>query len=61
MNVSGAEVERYKVIRTDSLADIPGTLISADDQTGIVTLKEGDKTVTHNFGIHAIRIVLKRR
>ena len=60
--VSGADAERFKIIRLDDYSDaIEGQLVAADTVAGVVSYK--DKTGTacsKTFGPHAIKIVPKR-
>jgi len=60
--VSGADAERFKIIRLDDYSDaIEGQLVAADTVAGIVSYK--DKTgasCQKNFGAHAIKLVPKR-
>ena len=64
MNVAGDEAKRWNAVRLDSFAVIndPGSLLSADDQTGEVKWLDhtGEKREL-TLGAHAIRLVLAGR
>jgi hypothetical protein len=52
------ERKRWRVVRLDSFADIPGQILSADDQTGEVTMRDqGGEETSYSLGRHAIRLV----
>jgi hypothetical protein len=62
MQVSGDDAKRFKVVKLDSFDDVPGTLVSADDQTGAVVMKDTTgETKSYSFGPRAIRIASNRR
>lgn len=55
----------WKLVRTDNYADVPGEIVSADEDTGecCVTVQVGDTTETKalHFGPYGFRIVGRRR
>lgn len=59
------ERKRYKIVRSDSLTDVPGLIMSADATTGLCSLKTfivgGDTITNHNFGPDGLRIVPAKR
>jgi hypothetical protein len=53
---------RWKVIRTDTYTDVPGNIVSADEDTGECCLYVGGgETKTLSFGPGGIRIVWRAR
>jgi hypothetical protein len=52
------ERQGWRVVRLDSFADIPGQILSADDQTGEVKMKNprGEER-SYSLGQHAIRLI----
>jgi hypothetical protein len=57
---------RWKIVRTDNYADIPGDIVTADEVTGecVLLLPDGNggtmcKTLA--FGPHGIKIISRRR
>jgi hypothetical protein len=50
-----------KIIRRDSLTDVEGIIISANEETGECCLQVGGETKTLSFGPNGIRIVGRRR
>jgi hypothetical protein len=53
---------KWKLVRTDSLTDIKGEIITADEATGECSIIDSvGETKTLNFGPHGIRIVGRRR
>ena len=49
---SEEERERYKVVRRDTMADVPGLILSASVETGLCLLRNPTTEVSqeHNFG-----------
>ncbi len=62
MRVEGEEAKGLKAVRRDTLMDVPGELVLADDQTGEVQTRDKTGEVQGwTFGPHLIRIVSARR
>lgn len=55
------ERARWKAVRTDSLRDIPGEIVSADEQTGECVIDVHGQKQEWKFGSHGLRIMLRRR
>jgi hypothetical protein len=51
----------WKIVRTDSYADVPGDIIMADEASGEYCVQVGGETKTGSFGPRGIRIVGRRR
>jgi hypothetical protein len=49
--------KRFKLVRTDSLADIPGLIIEADDTTGRAKLRDAGAEKLVDLGPHGFRIM----
>ncbi len=63
---SADDKRRWKIVRTDSLTDVPGDIISAFEESGecclqVATPGGGNETKTFSFGPRGIRIVGRRR
>jgi len=63
---SADDKRRWKIVRTDSYTDVPGEIISADEQTGEACLSVpngngGTETKNYSFGPNGMRIVGRRR
>jgi hypothetical protein len=58
---SSEDKRRYKLIRTDTYADVPGEIITANETTGEASLQVGGETKTLSFGPGGIRIVGRGR
>jgi hypothetical protein len=57
----GAEAKRkWKIVRTDSYADVEGEIITANHETGECCIQVAGETKTFNFGPQGIRIVGRR-
>ena len=52
---------RYKVVRLDNFTDVPGEIVTADEDTGECCLRSGDETKTQSFGPGGIRITSRKR
>lgn len=51
---------RYKIIRTDTMQDVPGLILSASVETGICMVRNAvGESVEHNFGPRGLRIVVR--
>jgi|GEM_PF-1438317 hypothetical protein len=67
LTAADPESERrlYKIVRCDTMADLPGLILSANVETGLClmrTIVNGEEqTDEHNFGPWGIRIVAARR
>jgi hypothetical protein len=57
---SAADKHRWKVVRTDDYKDVPGEIISADEDTGECTVAVGGQTNKLDFGPRGIRLVSRR-
>ena len=61
-----ADRARYKIVRRDTMADVPGLILSASVETGLCLLRldppqgKGDAQ-EFNFGPHGLSIVMKGR
>jgi hypothetical protein len=55
---SSEDKKRWKVVRADSCADVPGEIVAADEITGECSLHVGGETKTFNFP-GGIRIVAR--
>ena len=53
--------KRWKLVRTDSCADVPGEIITADEDSGECCLQVDGEAKTFSFGPRGIRIVGRRR
>lgn len=62
MKIEGENAVLYQVVRSDSLAAVPGVLVSADEDTGQVIMldRTGEKKV-YELGPRSIRILPKHR
>jgi hypothetical protein len=62
---TAADKARWKIVRTDSYADVLGDIITADEATGecclMVKTPGGEESKTFSFGPSGIRIVGRRR
>ncbi len=60
-----AHKARYKLVRRDDFTDVPGTIITANEDTGecmvSIATPGGIETKTLSFGPRGIRIVGRRR
>jgi hypothetical protein len=57
-----SERRRYKIVRRDTMADVPGLILSANIETGLCLLRGADAAAQeHNFGPDGLRIVPARR
>jgi hypothetical protein len=52
---------KWKIVRRDSCDDVPGDIITADEETGECSIEVGGETKTLSFGPSGIRIVGRRR
>lgn len=60
-NDSEEERGRWKIIRADTMVDVPGLILSAYVETGICLLRQGDgSSKEYNFGSRGLRIVPAR-
>lgn len=58
---SSEEKRRWKIVRTDTYADVPGEIVTADETTGECSLAVGRETKTMSFGPGGIRIIGRGR
>ena len=56
-----ADKAKWKVVRTDNYTDVPGEILSADENTGECCLRVGPETKTLSFGTGGIRIIKRGR
>jgi len=57
---------RFKCVRTDNYADVPGEIVTADEVTGECCVARpdgngGTETKTLSFGPHGIKIIGRKR
>jgi hypothetical protein len=52
---------RFKIVRRDDCTDVPGSIITASEETGECCLQVAGETKTFSFGPSGIRIVGRRR
>ena len=53
------EKRRFKIVRTDTYADVKGLIVAADEATGECSVYVVDETKTLSFGPGGMRIVLR--
>jgi hypothetical protein len=58
---SSEDKKRWKIVRTDNYAEVPGEIVTADETTGECSFHVGGETKTLSFGPGGIRIVGRRR
>ena len=58
---SSEDKRRWKIVRTDTYADVPGEIVAADETTGECSLQLGGETKALSFGRGGIRIVGRGR
>jgi hypothetical protein len=51
------EKRRWKIVRLDTFAEVPGDIIAADEATGECCVTEKGETKTLSFGPHGIRLI----
>ena len=52
----------YKIVRSDSFADVPGLILSASQETGKCMLRDTNgASQEHDLGPDGLRIVLAKR
>jgi hypothetical protein len=57
-----SERRRYKIVRCDTLADVPGLILSASVETGLCLVRQANGTSQEfNFGPDGLRIVVAAR
>ena len=54
---SSEDKKRWKIVRTDTYADVPGEIITADEVTGECSMIVAGETKPMNFGPGGMRIV----
>ena len=52
---------RWKIVRTDSYADVPGEIITADEETGECSVKDAGETKELKLGPGGIKIIPRGR
>lgn len=56
------ERRRYKIVRRDTFADVPGLILSASVDSGLCLLRlSNGESQEHNFGPNGLSIVPARR
>ncbi|HEY3910366.1 MAG TPA: hypothetical protein VGM07_10785 [Stellaceae bacterium] len=56
------ERRRYKIVRCDTMADVPGLILSANIETGLCLLRQPNgASQEFNFGPDGLRIVVAAR
>jgi hypothetical protein len=56
------ERRRYKVVRCDTMADVPGLILSASVETGLCLMRSTNgASQEFNFGPDGLRIVVAAR
>ena len=59
---SETERRRYKVVRCDTMADVPGLILSASVETGLCLMRSTTgASQEFNFGPDGLRIVVAAR
>ncbi len=58
---SSEDKRLWKIVRADSLTDVPGEIVTADEDTGECIVHVGAETKTLSFGPGGIRIVARGR
>jgi hypothetical protein len=58
---SAEDKARWKLVRTDSYAEVSGLIVSADEETGECAILVGGEIQTMQFGPRGIRIVRRSR
>jgi hypothetical protein len=51
---------RWKIVRTNNYADVPGEILAADEATGECSLHVDGQVKTLNFGPGGIKICAKK-
>ena len=58
---SAEDKKRWKIVRTDTYADVPGEIITADETTGECSMMVAGETKTMSFGPGGMRIIWRGR
>jgi hypothetical protein len=58
---SAEEKRRWKIVRTDSMTDIEGEIVAADEDTGECHIHVDGETLPRSFGPGGIKIVRRGR
>ena len=57
-----SERARYKIVRRDTMDDVPGLILSASVETGLCLLRSANgASQEYNFGPDGFRIAVARR
>ena len=56
---SSEHKRRFKVVRSDSCADVPGSIITADEETGEAVMMVDGFPQSLSFGQDGIRIIAR--
>ncbi len=57
-----SERRRYKIVRCDTMADVPGLILSANVETGLCLMRSSNgASQEFNFGPDGLRIVAAAR
>ncbi len=51
------EKRRWKIIRLDTVVEVPGDIVAADEATGDCSVTENGETKTLSFGPGGIRLI----
>ena len=54
---SSAAKARFKIVRADSCADVPGKIVTADEESGECLLSVDGEQKQLNFGPNGMRII----
>lgn len=58
---SAEDKARWKIIRLDLFDEMPGEIVSADEETGVCCLTYNGEKKIHEFGHAGIRIIKAAR
>jgi len=57
-----SERQRYKIVRCDTMADVPGLILSANVETGLCLMRSSNgASQEFSFGPDGLRIVVAAR
>lgn len=57
-----SERRRYKIVRRDTMADVPGLILSASVETGLCLMRDANgANQEFNFGPDGLRIAIAAR
>ena len=58
---SSEDKRKWKIVRTDSLTDVEGEIVAADEDSGECCVQINDETKSLSFGPSGIKLVGRRR